>query len=267
MNMITGVLDVASNGAGGGMMHGDRMMGGGMMGGSMEEMSTIHRLLSEHDKIQRTVRDIPNGIETTTTSSDPKLAELIRDHVRHMKARIEKGEPIRQMDPLFREIFANHEHIQISVEKAGRRARHRDRGRAPRRCSRAPARSARRLRVHRRGDAARNATDTAAPGLRGVDERAAHRGSRTQMQLLLELDLNDLLSDTAMAGSSRTSADNVVSRRPSAHPGPSITLPLPSPGRTRHEDALASSQRSPATPGGGVLVQVLTNAVGPIAGR
>jgi hypothetical protein len=83
-----------------------------MMGGTMQEMSAIHSLLSNHEKIRRTVKDIPNGVETITTSSDPKLAAVIREHVGQMKQRIESGEAIRQGDPLFREIFANHEHIQ-----------------------------------------------------------------------------------------------------------------------------------------------------------
>jgi len=97
-------------------MMGGGMMGGGMMGGSMEEMSAIHRLLADHDRIQRSVKDIPDGVETTTTSSDPNVAALIREHVRQMKARIESGRPIRQGDPLFREIFANHQHIHMTVE-------------------------------------------------------------------------------------------------------------------------------------------------------
>ena len=46
-----------------------------------------------------------------TTSSDPRVTALIRKRVREMKEHIEKGRPIRQMDPLFREIFANHERI------------------------------------------------------------------------------------------------------------------------------------------------------------
>ncbi len=101
---------------GGGMMGG--MMGGGgmMMGGSMEEMPVIHRLLLDHEKIRREVKDLPDGVEATTTSSDPQVTALIRKHVGEMKARIEKGEPIRQMDPLFREIFANHQHIHMTIE-------------------------------------------------------------------------------------------------------------------------------------------------------
>ena len=127
MNMITGVIEVASTGDGpsegshggmaGGMMGGDGQgMMGGMMGGSMQEMAATHGLLSQHDKIQRSVKDLPDGVETVTTSEDPELTKLIREHVWQMKARIEKGEPIRQMDPLFREIFANHEHIHMKID-------------------------------------------------------------------------------------------------------------------------------------------------------
>lgn len=34
-----------------------------------------------------------------------------------MKARVESGEPIRLMDPLFREIFENHEAVEIEVKE------------------------------------------------------------------------------------------------------------------------------------------------------
>jgi hypothetical protein len=101
----------------GGEMLGGGMMGGGMMGGSMDEMSAIHRLLMQHQEIQRSVKDLPNGVETVTTSEDPAIAQLIRKHVWQMKARIENGQPIRQMDPLFREIFKNHQRIHMKIEE------------------------------------------------------------------------------------------------------------------------------------------------------
>ena len=97
----------------GGMMNGGM---GGMMGGSMKEMSAIHGLLANHTKIQRSVEDIPNGVRTVTTSQDPQVTALIREHVWQMKERIEQGWPIRQMDPLFRELFKNHRHIHIAIE-------------------------------------------------------------------------------------------------------------------------------------------------------
>jgi len=94
----------------------DAGMMGGMMGGSMQEMSTIHGLLSNHNEIQRSVEDIQNGVRTTTTSKDPQVTVLIREHVWQMKRRIEEGQPIRQMDPLFVEIFKNHQHIHMEIQ-------------------------------------------------------------------------------------------------------------------------------------------------------
>jgi hypothetical protein len=93
------------------------MMGGaGGMGGMMQDMPAIHGLLMHHDEIQRSVEDIPNGVRTVTTSKDPKVASLIREHVWQMKRRIEQGQPIRQMDPLFVELFKNHQHIHMKIE-------------------------------------------------------------------------------------------------------------------------------------------------------
>ena len=117
MNMITGVLEVASREATGDdqTTQGDMMGDGGMMGGSMQDMRAIHGLLSEHQKIRRSVKGIPSGVETVTTSEDAQVANLIREHVSQMKARIEEGRPIRQMDPLFRAIFENHQHIHLKV--------------------------------------------------------------------------------------------------------------------------------------------------------
>lgn len=124
MNMITGVLEVVSNGprqggseSMGGMMGGDGQgMMGGMMGGSMQEMTAIHGLLSQHESIRRSVKNLPDGVETVTTSDDPEVTKLIREHVWQMKTRLQDGSPIRQMDPLFREIFANHQHIHMNIE-------------------------------------------------------------------------------------------------------------------------------------------------------
>lgn len=102
-----------------GMMNGmpGWMMSEGMMDGSMmDDMQAIHGLLRQHDRIERTVEDLPDGVRTTTTSSDPEVAELIRTHVRQMAARIREGRPIRHMDPLFQELFEHHEAIEMTHE-------------------------------------------------------------------------------------------------------------------------------------------------------
>ena len=99
-------------------MPGWMMSGGGMMDSQMmRDMGPIHDLLMQHEKIQRNVEEIPNGIRAMTTSADPEIAKLIRVHVGQMKSRIEDGRPIRMMDPLFREIFRHHEQISLQIEE------------------------------------------------------------------------------------------------------------------------------------------------------
>lgn len=96
----------------GGMMSGEDMMGPGMM----QDMRSIHGLLANHEKIERRVEDIPGGVRTTTTSDDPRVAELIRTHVRQMKARYERGQPIRMMDPVFRELFRHRDRASLKYQ-------------------------------------------------------------------------------------------------------------------------------------------------------
>jgi hypothetical protein len=107
-------------GMGDGMMDGgmpDWMMShGGMSPRIRGHMRVIHRLLLEHEDINRKVEEIPNGIRSTTVSRRPEITDSIRTHVRQMKARVEAGEPIRQMDPVFREIFEHHAKIRMDVE-------------------------------------------------------------------------------------------------------------------------------------------------------
>lgn len=97
----------------------DWMMSGGQTMGPemMEEMRVIHDLLRGHDRIRRRVEDIADGIRAWTTSSDPELAARIRTHVSQMKDRVEEGDPIRHMDPVFREIFEHHTEIDMDVEE------------------------------------------------------------------------------------------------------------------------------------------------------
>jgi len=94
----------------------DWMMSDGMMDADMmSDMPVIHDLLVGHEKIRREVIDIDGGIRSRTTSDDPGLARLLRAHVAAMRRRIEDSRPIRQMDPLFREIFKHHEAIAIDL--------------------------------------------------------------------------------------------------------------------------------------------------------
>lgn len=82
----------------------------------MRDIGPIQDLLTQHEKIQRSIEEIPNGIRAVTTSTDPDITTLIRTHVREMKSRIQDGHPIRAEDPLFREIFRHHDKIRFEIE-------------------------------------------------------------------------------------------------------------------------------------------------------
>ena len=82
-----------------------------------EAMPVIHDLLDQHDKVKRTVENIPQGIRAETTSIDLEVAAQLRKHVSQMKMRLEQGLPMRMWDPLFREIFRNADKIKLTVEE------------------------------------------------------------------------------------------------------------------------------------------------------
>lgn len=82
----------------------------------MRDMRVIGDLLTHHDEIQRTVTDVPGGIRSVTTSADDRVAESIRTRVWAMQQRIYQGDAIRQMDPLFREVFKHHKQISLEIQ-------------------------------------------------------------------------------------------------------------------------------------------------------
>ena len=93
----------------------------GMMGEGRQDMDTIHALFSAHQQIARTVKKLDTGVETLTESADPKVQALIREHVQTMYQRLSAGQPIRQWDPLYAEIFrqAGKIHMELSNTAKG----------------------------------------------------------------------------------------------------------------------------------------------------
>jgi hypothetical protein len=98
-------------------------MGAGMTGGAydssiMAQMRDVHALLADHERIKRTVRNLPDGIRTVTESDDPQIATLIRTHVAQMGERVKAGDdpglPIES--PALRAIFRNKDEINTSYE-------------------------------------------------------------------------------------------------------------------------------------------------------
>jgi hypothetical protein len=101
------------------------MRGGGMDADHQKDMELFHFLLDNGDRITRTVKQIPEGVETLTESEDPEIAAKIREHVRSMYDRVEEGRPIHLRDPLFAEIFdhADEIHMEMTETEKGLRVR------------------------------------------------------------------------------------------------------------------------------------------------
>jgi hypothetical protein len=84
-------------GMGPGMMgRGMRGAGRGMMGmghgsATLDERADIHELLFNHERITRTVTNLPDGIRTVTESDDPEIASAIKKHVAQMLERVKEG--------------------------------------------------------------------------------------------------------------------------------------------------------------------------------
>jgi len=123
------------HGTGPGMMHG---MGpgaagdshgpmGGPMGGPMAgrmqhddafaaDMHLVRDMLFSHDRIKRTVTNLPDGIKTVTESDDPQVAQTIKVHVASMVKRLGDGKEFNLFSKTIPVLFANKDKIKTTVE-------------------------------------------------------------------------------------------------------------------------------------------------------
>jgi hypothetical protein len=90
------------------------------------DMEIFHFLLDNRTSITRTVTQIPDGVDTLTESDDPAIAGKIRDHVTAMKTRLTENRPIHMRDPLFAEIFANADKVEMTIEETEKGVRVRE---------------------------------------------------------------------------------------------------------------------------------------------
>lgn len=77
----------------------------------------FEQLLTNRDKIRRTVKNLPNGVETLTETDDAELRGVLVEHVTAMYARVDEKRPIHLRDPLFAEVFAHADQIDMKFEE------------------------------------------------------------------------------------------------------------------------------------------------------
>jgi hypothetical protein len=94
------------------------MMHGGLDPATSAQMGIIHDLLANHDRITRTVTNLPDGIRTVTESDDPQIAQWIKTHVASMAERVGAGDdpglPIET--PSLHAIFRDKDKIRTTTE-------------------------------------------------------------------------------------------------------------------------------------------------------
>lgn len=105
-------------GSGSGMAMGPGMRG--MMGGTATatEMGELHSMFVDHDRIKRSVTNLPNGIRTVTESDDPEMTKVVLSHVAGMLKRVEEGRNpgLPMQSPHLEVIFRNKDKIKTAVE-------------------------------------------------------------------------------------------------------------------------------------------------------
>jgi hypothetical protein len=96
---------------------GPGMTGTGHDSATMAEMGAIHELIVNHDRIKRSVTNLPDGIRTVTESDDPQIAKLIKEHVESMDQRVsaksDPGLPIESS--ALRSILRNGDKVQTTI--------------------------------------------------------------------------------------------------------------------------------------------------------
>jgi hypothetical protein len=84
--------------------------------GSSADMALVHDMLVNHDKIRRTVTNLPDGIRTVTESDAPQVAQTIKAHVASMTERLKTGQEFNIFSTTLPVLFENRDSIKSAVE-------------------------------------------------------------------------------------------------------------------------------------------------------
>jgi hypothetical protein len=104
---------------------GPGMMRGAMAGGMHDDafradMGLVHEMLGSHERIERKVTNLPNGIRTVTESDDPQVAATLKAHVASMANRLEEGREFNLFSPTIPVLFENKDKIRTAVEQTAK---------------------------------------------------------------------------------------------------------------------------------------------------
>ncbi len=79
-------------------------------------MRDAHTLVFNNESIVRTVEEIPGGVKTITTTSDPELLKVLQRHPKEMGAYYKDGGMVRGWDPVFRALAQHADKVDMEVK-------------------------------------------------------------------------------------------------------------------------------------------------------
>lgn len=93
--------------------------GPGAMPGMQGDMTTLHSMFADRDKIKRTVKNLPDGAEALTESDDETIANLLKEHVPAMESRVHANDPLPPMTfhPIFVELIKHADDYTLTYEE------------------------------------------------------------------------------------------------------------------------------------------------------
>jgi hypothetical protein len=80
------------------------------------DMQLVHEMLAGHDKIKRSVENLPDGIRTVTESEDPQVAQALKAHVASMEQRLNEGRIFNLFSSTLPVLFDNKDKITTKVQ-------------------------------------------------------------------------------------------------------------------------------------------------------
>ncbi|EMI20568.1 membrane or secreted protein containing DUF1791 [Rhodopirellula maiorica SM1] len=87
--------------------------------GMQGDMTTLHAMFADRDKINRTVTNLPDGAEAVTESDDQAIATMLKEHVPAMEDRVLGDNPLPPMTfhPIFVELIKHADDYTLSYEE------------------------------------------------------------------------------------------------------------------------------------------------------
>ena len=112
--MTTGRCQAVGCGMGRGMGRGP-----GAMQGMQGDMTTLHAMFADRDKIKRTITNLADGAEAVTESDDEAIANMLKEHVPAMEDRVLGNKPLPPMTfhPIFVELIKHAEDYTLTYEE------------------------------------------------------------------------------------------------------------------------------------------------------